>query len=196
MERSLLYVLGDNRTALVFSILHVALLAGTAVVLVRALDDPRGYGIAEVVALAAYAVVHVRRATGGPGRLRRDRALGRRVRAAALRRVRPARARAAPLCPAGRRPAPACTAADDPRVHRRPAPWRPRRSAPLVARSAESGCQPVAGRPPRGPRGRRGRRDHVAQDPSSVELGLPADRRADLARSTGSRWSMSSIPCP
>jgi O-antigen/teichoic acid export membrane protein len=59
MERSLLYVVGDNRSAFVFSALYVALLAGAAVVLVRALDDPRGYGIAEVVALAAYAVVHV-----------------------------------------------------------------------------------------------------------------------------------------
>jgi PST family polysaccharide transporter len=58
MERSLLYVVGANRAALVFSVVYVALLAGAAVVLVGALDDPRGYGIAELVALAAYAIVH------------------------------------------------------------------------------------------------------------------------------------------
>ena len=66
MERSLLYVVGDNRGALVFSALYVALLFGSAAALVRLLDDPRGYGIAELVALAAYAVVHVRAARLAP----------------------------------------------------------------------------------------------------------------------------------
>jgi hypothetical protein len=40
-------------------------------VLVRALDDPRGYGVAEVVALAAYAIVHVRAARHAPVGYRR-----------------------------------------------------------------------------------------------------------------------------
>jgi PST family polysaccharide transporter len=60
MERSLLYVVGDNRGALAFSALHVGLLAGLAAALVPSLDDARGYGVAEVGALAAYAVVHLR----------------------------------------------------------------------------------------------------------------------------------------
>jgi PST family polysaccharide transporter len=71
MERSLLYVVGDNRGALVFSAVYVALLFGSAAVLVRALDDPQGYGVAELVALAAYAVVHVRAARHAPVGYRR-----------------------------------------------------------------------------------------------------------------------------
>lgn len=59
IERSLLYVVGRNRAALLYSAVYVGLLTGGAVLFVAALDDPKGYGLAEVIALAAVGVLHV-----------------------------------------------------------------------------------------------------------------------------------------
>jgi O-antigen/teichoic acid export membrane protein len=57
MHSSVLYVLRRNRQVGVFHAAHVALLAGGAVLLVP-VAGLIGYGLAEVVAMAAYVVIH------------------------------------------------------------------------------------------------------------------------------------------
>jgi PST family polysaccharide transporter len=57
MHSSVLYVLQHNREVLVFNIIHVVLFAGGALLLVPWLGL-QGYGLAEVVALGSYLVIH------------------------------------------------------------------------------------------------------------------------------------------
>jgi O-antigen/teichoic acid export membrane protein len=58
MHSSVLYVLKHNREVLVFNVVHVVLFAGGALLLVPWLGL-QGYGLAEVVALGSYLVIHV-----------------------------------------------------------------------------------------------------------------------------------------
>ena len=58
MHSSVLYVLQRNRAVTVFHAVHIVLFAGAALVLVDKLGL-LGYGVAEVVALASYAVIHL-----------------------------------------------------------------------------------------------------------------------------------------
>ena len=121
MERSLLYVVGDNRGALVFSVLSAALLFGSAVAAracARRPDRLRPRRARRARGLRRRARA---RRPPGAGRLRAARPVGGRVRAAALPRLRAAPARAAALRPARRAPGGARDAEDDPRLRRRPA---------------------------------------------------------------------------
>jgi PST family polysaccharide transporter len=61
MHSSVLYVMRRNRDVVAFSSLHVALFAGAAVLLVDRLGLV-GYGLAEVVALGSYIIIHRRMA--------------------------------------------------------------------------------------------------------------------------------------
>jgi O-antigen/teichoic acid export membrane protein len=57
MHSSVLYVLGRNRKVALFHFVHLALLAGASLLLVPTLGI-LGFGLAEMVALAGYAVIH------------------------------------------------------------------------------------------------------------------------------------------
>jgi PST family polysaccharide transporter len=57
MHSSVLYVLQHNREVITFNLVHVGLFAGAALLMVPRLGL-QGYGLAEVVALASYLIIH------------------------------------------------------------------------------------------------------------------------------------------
>lgn len=58
MHSSVLYVLQRNKEVNIFNLVHIALFAGSAILMVPWLGL-QGYGLAEVVALASYLVIHL-----------------------------------------------------------------------------------------------------------------------------------------
>lgn len=58
MHTSVLYVLQRNRSVMVFNLIHIALFAGAALLLIPRIGL-QGYGLAEAVALGSYPVLHL-----------------------------------------------------------------------------------------------------------------------------------------
>jgi PST family polysaccharide transporter len=59
MQWSLLYVLGRNTAVLRYNLTNVGILVLVSILAVKALDDPIGYGIAELVSFSAVLLLHL-----------------------------------------------------------------------------------------------------------------------------------------